>query len=99
MIDRKEDSSGPPDYPIDGTLDLHQFSPGETKEIVAAYIDACLESEIHTLRIIHGKGKGVQRDIVHSLLRKDKRVNSFRQEPGSAGGWGATLVKLVEPDH
>ena len=83
------------EYPIDGTLDLHQFDPSETKEIVMAYIDACLEKGIHSLRIVHGKGKGVQREIVQSLLRKDKRVSNFRQESGSGGGWGATVVDLI----
>lgn len=99
MCDDNLTDSGLSEYPIDGTLDLHLFAPGETKEIISAYIDACQEKQIHTLRIIHGKGRGVQRDIVQSFLRKDKRVNSFRQESGSSGGWGATLVNLVLPEE
>lgn len=96
MCDNQPDQSPPPEYPIDGTLDLHQFDPSETKEILGAFIDACLEKGLHSLRIVHGKGRGVQRKIVHTFLRKDKRVNSFRHESGSAGGWGATLVELIE---
>ena len=83
----------PVEYPIDGILDLHQFSPKETREVVASYIEACLEREIFQLRIIHGKGIGVQREIVHSLLEKHPRVVSFRLDPG-ASSWGATLVDL-----
>lgn len=84
----------PIEYPINGTLDLHQFRPDEVKEVVADYIDACLERGIHALRIIHGKGIGVQREIVHSILRKHPAVASFRHEGGSGGSWGATVVDL-----
>ena len=88
----------PIEYPIDGILDLHQFSPKETREVVTAYIDTCLEQDILQLRIIHGKGVGVQREIVHSLLAKHPRVRSFHLDSGS-GGWGATLVDLIEPEE
>lgn len=64
MFDDCLRESGSSAYPIDGTLDLHQFNPSETKELVTAFIDACQEKGIHTLRIVHGKGRGVQRDIV-----------------------------------
>lgn len=84
----------PIEYPIDGTLDLHQFSPKETGEVVAAYIDACLERGLTRLRIVHGKGIGVQREIVQSLLKKHPRVLGYRHESGSGGGWGATVVDL-----
>jgi dsDNA-specific endonuclease/ATPase MutS2 len=80
--------------PIDGTLDLHLFHPKEIKEVVLAYIDECLEQRIFSLRIVHGKGKGVQRDIVRSILEKHPNVVSFRHESGSGGGWGATVVDL-----
>jgi DNA-nicking Smr family endonuclease len=84
------------EYPIDGTLDLHQFDPSETKGIVDAYIEACLERKIYKLRIVHGKGIGVQREMVQAFLRNDKRVNGFRHEQGSGGGWGATVVELKQ---
>ena len=80
--------------PIDGVLDLHTFAPGELKELMQDYIDACLESNIHDLRIIHGKGSGVMRARVRSLLEKDLRVQAFEAAPADAGGWGATLVTL-----
>lgn len=82
------------EIPIDGVLDLHTFSPKELPGLLDDYIAACLEREITDLRIIHGKGKGILRDRVRSLLKKDGRVESFVQAPDQAGGWGATLVKL-----
>ena len=83
------------EYPIDGTLDLHQFSPKETRAVVEEYIAVCLKQQILSLRIVHGKGIGVQREIVHSLLESHPQVKAFRQEGGSGGGWGATVVDLI----
>lgn len=80
--------------PIDGVLDLHAFTPGDLKDLLQDYIDACLESGVHDLRIIHGKGSGVMRARVRSQLRKDRRVLTVQDAPPEAGGWGATLVTL-----
>lgn len=80
--------------PIDGVIDLHTFAPGELNELLHDYIDACLESNIHELRIIHGKGSGVMRTRVRSLLDRDPRVQAFKDAPADAGGWGATLASL-----
>ena len=87
----------PIEYPIDGTLDLHQFQPREVKDVVVDYIEACLQRGIYALRIVHGKGIGVQRGIVHSILREHPAVISFRHEGGSGGSWGATVVDLKRP--
>jgi dsDNA-specific endonuclease/ATPase MutS2 len=87
----------PLEYPIDGTLDLHQFRPQEVRDVVLDYIDACLAKGIYALRIVHGKGIGVQREIVHSILKTHPAVVSFRHEGGSGGGWGATVVDLKRP--
>src|SRR5512143_571268 len=84
----------PIEYPIDGTLDLHQFAPSETRDVVMAYIEECLERKIYSLRIVHGKGIGVQREIVRSLLATHPHVAGFRQQEGSGGSWGATVVDL-----
>ena len=89
-----DSESNPIEYPIDGTLDLHQFRPNETKEAVLEYIRVCLERNVLAVRIIHGKGIGVQREIVRSILASHPNVASFRHEEGSGGGWGATVVSL-----
>ena len=89
-----DSENDPVEYPIDGTLDLHQFAPNETKEAVLAYIDECLARGILAIRIVHGKGIGVQREIVHSVLRTHPHVMSFRHESGSGSSWGATVVEL-----
>jgi dsDNA-specific endonuclease/ATPase MutS2 len=79
--------------PIDGTLDLHTFDPVEVSDLLSEYIDACLETGLLEIRIIHGKGKGILRDRVHSILKKHPFVKDFRLDPG-ASGWGATIVLL-----
>lgn len=84
----------PIEYPLDGTLDLHQFRPDEIAAVVRDYIDCCREHGLFALRIIHGKGIGVQREIVQAVLRRHPAVLSFRHEGGSGGGWGATVVDL-----
>lgn len=88
------DNDEPKEYPIDGTLDLHTFSPRDIKNLVPDYIDECLKREITQIRIVHGKGKGTLRRIVHSILDKHPRVISYRHEGGSGGSWGATVVDL-----
>lgn len=80
--------------PIDGELDLHTFSPKELPGLLDDYLEACLEEGIFDVRIVHGKGKGILRDRVKSLLKRHPQVESFVQAPPEAGGWGATLVKL-----
>lgn len=79
--------------PIDGTLDLHTFDPKDVPDLLKEYIDACLEKGINEIRIIHGKGKGVLRDKVHSILKRHALVADFGLDPG-ASGWGATVVRL-----
>ena len=83
----------PVEIPIDGILDLHLFHPSEVKQLVPDYLEACLEKGIQDVRIIHGKGKGVLRNIVHSILKDHPNVVSYRHE-SSAGSWGETVVRL-----
>jgi DNA-nicking Smr family endonuclease len=87
-------SDNPVHIPVNGILDLHTFRPDETADVVEEYLLVCLERTIDQVRIIHGKGKGVQRRIVHSVLGRLEFVSSFREAEETAGGWGATLVTL-----
>lgn len=79
---------------IDGELDLHNFSPKEVAPLVREYIEVCRARGIHDLRIVHGKGKGVLRRTVHSLLAKHEAVESYRLGSHGEGSWGATIVRL-----
>ena len=83
------------EFPIDGILDLHLFAPQDASSVVKEYIWACLEKGIYEVRIIHGKGKGVLRRTVHTILEKHPHVLDFGIDPGPAG-WGATIVRLKQ---
>lgn len=82
------------EMPIDGVLDLHTFRPQEVKELINDYIEECLKRGIYDLRIIHGKGTGTLKAVVHSILKKHPAVVSFKDADLTAGGWGATVVVL-----
>ncbi|HXO18693.1 MAG TPA: Smr/MutS family protein [Thermoanaerobaculia bacterium] len=84
----------PVELPITDVLDLHSFLPREVQDVVAEYLDAAYEKGFRTLRIVHGKGIGVQRERVRALLARDPRVEAFGDAPAEAGGWGATWVRL-----
>ena len=59
-----------------------------------AYLEEARRKAFTTVRIIHGKGIGVQREQVHSILKRTPFVSRFQEAPGEAGGWGATIVWL-----
>lgn len=87
----------PIELPIDGILDLHLFDPKDLGELIPDYIEACLEKNIISIRIIHGKGKGVLRRTTHALLERNPKVLSYRlADDGSS--WGATLAELRKED-
>ena len=84
----------PVELEIDGILDLHTFRPKEIVDVVDAYIEACIEKQIPLVRIIHGKGIGVQRDRVHAYLKQSPHVLTFGSDSRSGSGWGATIATL-----
>jgi DNA-nicking Smr family endonuclease len=84
----------PVPLPITGELDLHTFRPADLGELIPAYLAACAERGIQTVRIVHGKGTGTLRTTVHTLLQRSPLVQSYRLGDENTGSWGATLVTL-----
>jgi DNA-nicking Smr family endonuclease len=84
----------PVKIPIDGVLDLHAFSPKDVKDLVPEYLRECRRKGIYQVRIIHGKGTGTLRKIVHSILEKHPHVVGFKTAHYGGGSWGATEVEL-----
>ena len=87
-------SEEPYRMPITDSLDLHTFGPHEVKDLLQDYLNECVRMGFHEVRIIHGKGTGVLRQVVHSALKRSPLVRSFRLAPPEAGSWGATIVRL-----
>ena len=84
----------PVEIPIEESIDLHRFRPAEIADVVEAYLDAAVERGFREVRIIHGRGKGVQRHRVHRVLARHPAVERFAESPADTGGWGATLAWL-----
>jgi dsDNA-specific endonuclease/ATPase MutS2 len=87
-------------YPVEDSIDLHTFRPNEVKELLNDYLEAACDKGFREVRIIHGKGTGVQRQIVHGILKNHPLVISFREAGPESGGWGATfavLKKVTDP--
>ena len=80
--------------PIEDILDLHTFKPNEVPDLLADYFYACIDAGIYSVRIVHGKGRGILKKRVQELLKKNPLVESYKNAPLEAGGWGATLVEL-----
>ncbi len=82
------------EIPIEDALDLHAFRPRDIEALLEEYLHAARRKGIREARIIHGKGIGVQREIVASVLRRHPAVESFGPAPAERGHWGATIVRL-----
>ena len=87
----------PVEIPIGDSIDLHYFRPSETASVVEAYLEAAFEAGFRQVRIIHGRGRGVQRAQVRALLERNPRVERFADAPGDLGSWGATHAWLLRP--
>jgi dsDNA-specific endonuclease/ATPase MutS2 len=89
----------PPDepvvIPIEDALDLHPFAPREIPDVVDAYLEAAVAAGLAEVRLVHGKGLGVQRHRVHTLLATHRLVRGFREATPERGGAGATVVTLA----
>lgn len=89
------DDEPPPEQveiPIEDHLDLHAFAPRDVADVVASYLEAAIERGFAEVRLIHGKGIGVQRAAVRRLLDRHPEVAGYRDDDALRGGWGATIV-------
>ena len=84
----------PIQIPISDVFDLHTVPPRDVKAVVEEYLVEAHRRGFRALRIIHGRGIGVQRELVRSVLARTGFVAGFRDAPAEAGGWGATIVEL-----
>jgi DNA-nicking Smr family endonuclease len=80
--------------PVEDSIDLHPFQPKDIPSVVEEYLEQCKQAGFHEVRLIHGKGRGVQRHVVQALLQRHPAVDSFHDAPLEAGSWGATIVIL-----
>jgi hypothetical protein len=95
--DDPRDGGDPIGAPLSGELDLHTFLPRECADVVAEYVRAAQEAGMTVVRIIHGKGTGTLRRIVHGVLDRHAAVRAYRLADDRGGNWGATLVELHPP--
>ncbi|MCW5805047.1 MAG: Smr/MutS family protein [Deltaproteobacteria bacterium] len=93
MSDDEDDDPMEPE--LTDELDLHTFQPRECADVVEEYVRAAHEAGFPHVRIIHGKGTGTLRRIVHAVLERHPAVASYRLADGGSGSWGATLVELA----
>jgi DNA-nicking Smr family endonuclease len=80
--------------PIEREIDLHAFAPRDVASVVDSYIEAALRAGLREVRLIHGRGAGVQRGIVQSVLERHPAVVEFWDDP--AAHLGATMARLIE---
>ncbi len=85
----------PVELPIEDSIDLHTFAPRDIPDVVASYLEAAQEAGFEEVRIIHGRGIGVQKERVRSVLEKSELVEAFEEATPERGGWGATVVRLA----
>ena len=97
MTDEMDDPD-PVVLPIEDALDLHAFAPRDIPSVVEEYLGEAARRGFTEVRLIHGRGKGVQRAIIHGLLARHPLVVRFFTAPAERGGWGATVAILRRPD-
>jgi len=94
---RRVDDLDPVAIPITDTLDLHPFRPAEIRDVAREYLLEAHALGFAQVRLIHGRGIGVQREGIRSLLRELDFVIDFQDADPSGGGWGSTVVLLAAP--
>jgi dsDNA-specific endonuclease/ATPase MutS2 len=89
-----EPESEPVRIPITDVFDLHSVPPRDARAVIEEYLLEAHRLGFKALRIIHGRGIGVQREMVRAVLSRLEFVGSYQDAPAEAGGWGATIVTL-----
>lgn len=89
------DDNFPIEIPITDVFDLHTVPPRDAESIVEAYLEEAQARGFRYVRIIHGRGIGVQREMVRKVLARTEFVEAYSDAPMEAGGWGATVVTLA----
>ncbi len=84
---------------IRDVFDLHTIAPRDVKRAVEEYLLEARRAGFRAVRIIHGKGAGVQRDVVRGILARTPFVRGWADAPPEAGGWGATVARLTQDDE
>jgi hypothetical protein len=82
------------EIPVEDSIDLHPFPPRDVPDVVDAYLEVAVEKGFTEVRLIHGRGIGVQRDRVQKLLARHPLISGFHDAPPERGGWGATIAYL-----
>jgi hypothetical protein len=82
------------EIPMEDSIDLHSFPPRDVPDVVDAYLEEASEKGFTEVRLIHGRGIGVQRDRVQKLLARHPLVSGFHDAPPDRGGWGATIAYM-----
>lgn len=93
------DPEVPVELPIEDFIDLHPFPPRDIPDVVTEYLEAAHARGFREVRLIHGRGIGVQRERVRSTLTKHRLVESFSDATADRGGWGATIASLSRGDE
>jgi len=82
------------EIPFEDWIDLHSFAPKEVSAVVLEYLEVARQSRCRQVRLIHGRGIGMQREMIRALLTKLPWIESFHDADASGGGWGATVVLI-----
>jgi len=97
-----EENEYDPEQPVqilvEDSIDLHSFPPRDVPDVVDAYLEEASRKGFAEVRLIHGRGIGVQRDRVQKLLARHPLVSGFHDAPPERGGWGATIAYIREKD-
>jgi dsDNA-specific endonuclease/ATPase MutS2 len=96
-MDEPDDPDEPVVLPIEDSIDLHAFAPKDIPSVVESYLEAARAAGFAEVRVIHGRGKGVQKERVRQVLGRSEHVRHFEEATPDRGGYGATVVQLKPP--